>query len=222
MGAVQPQIRDIDNLPIVLSEGNSIDRLGFILVNRRGERMKSKNPPHPVFALTAACMLFRRSAYEIAGGFDGDYFLSYDEIDLCWRTWLAGFSIYCVPSAVIWHKPSTTVNAFFRFQLSYFDCRNRLTSMVKNYSYPLLAKYLIPSILASLFDVTRKLLHNDWRAAIGTVRALGEIIASLNETLRKRRFVQRTRRIPDSYLLHNGLIVPMNFTRLYPRSTGFD
>jgi hypothetical protein len=94
--------------------------------------------------------------------------------------------------------------------------------MVKNYSYPALAKYLIPSILANVFDVTRKLLQGDWEAAIGTVTALGEIIANLDETVRKRGSVQRTRRIPDSYLLHNGLIVPMNFARLYKRSTGFD
>ena len=222
MGAVQPQIRDVDSLRTILSEGNLIDRLGFISVQRRGESAKPKVLPHPVFAITAACMLFRRSAYEIAGGFDGDYFLSYDEIDLCWRTWLAGFSIYCVPSAVIWHKPSTTVNAFFKSQLSYFDCRNRLNSLVKNYSSPLLAKYLVPSVLANVLGVTTKLLQNDWRAAIGTVRALCEILASLDETLRKRQFAQRIRRIPDSYLLQNGLIAPMHFAQLYQRSTRID
>jgi GT2 family glycosyltransferase len=178
--------------------------------------------PHPVFAATAACMLFRRAAYDVVGGFDGDYFLSYDEIDLCWRTWLAGFAVYCVPSAVIWHKPSTTANTFFKSQLSFFDCRNRLNSMIKNYSSPVLARYLIPSILANLFDLARQLIQNDRRGATGTLRAYGEIIAGLNETLRKRWSVQRSRIIPDSYLLDNGLIIPMNFSRLYKLSTQFD
>lgn len=222
IGAVQPQIRDLKNLPIILSEGNLIDRLGFVHVKGRGRHPKLGTPPNPVFAITAACMLFRRSAYETAGGFDGDYFLSYDEVDLCWRTWLAGYSVYYVPSAIIWHKASTTVNTFFSPQLSYFDCRNRLRTIVKNYSSTLLARYLIPSILASFFEATRKLLQNDKSGFIGTARAVGNTITSLNVTLRKRHSIQRTRKITDSYLLRKGLIAPMNFAKLYQRSIRFD
>jgi hypothetical protein len=113
------------------------------------------------------------------------------------------------------------VNAFFRSQLSYFDCKNRLNSMVKNYSSLLLAKYLIPSILANVFNVTRKMRQNDWEGVIGIARALGEIVAGLDDTLRKRSLIQRGRKIKDSYLLDEGLIVPMNLARLSQRSSGF-
>lgn len=218
IGAVQPQIRDLKDRTVILSEGNRIDRLGFIHVDRRGERSYSQGPPHAVFAATAACMLFRKCAYDDAGGFDPSFFLSYDEVDLCWRTWLAGYAVYCVPQALVWHCASTTVNTFFRSELSYFDARNRLKSIVKNYSFRFLAKYLLPSTIASVFESTRRSFENNDAEIVGTARAIIEMISSLEEILRKRRLVQSRRTLKDSDLLREGLIIPINFAKLFRRS----
>jgi GT2 family glycosyltransferase len=219
IGAVQPQIRDLRNPETMLSEGNSMDSLGFVFVEGLGERVNRQASPKLVFALTAACMLFRRPAFEAVGGFDENYFFSYDEIDLCWRTWLAGYQLYYVPQAIIWHRASTTVDQFFKSQVPYFDCKNRLNSMIKNYEADLLARYLIPSVLASMVIATRKLAQGNLRGAISIARALVKTLFTLNETLRKRRYVQSTRKIPDSDLLAERLIIPTNFARLYQRLT---
>jgi GT2 family glycosyltransferase len=63
MGAVQPQIRDIDNLPIILSEGNLIDRLGSHLqqhaccsdvLHMRSRADSTETTSYPTMRLTFA------------------------------------------------------------------------------------------------------------------------------------------------------------------------
>jgi hypothetical protein len=218
IGAVQPQIRDFRNPSIIISEGNVIDKLGFVSVERFGETASRRKPPHPILSATAACMLFRRHAFEIAGGFDEDYFLSYDEIDLCWRTWLRGYEIYCVPDAIIWHRASTTVDRFFRSKVSYFDSRNRLKSIMKNYGKSLLTMYFVPSILATVAVAVSKALRGDIGGATATVKGVWKALAGLAETLQWRHYVQTGRKIPDSYLLDRGLITRVAIPGLYRRS----
>jgi len=50
-----------------------------------------------------AAMLVRRSVIEQVGGMDADFFMYYEEVDLCYRIKQAGWRIVFVPDAVITH-----------------------------------------------------------------------------------------------------------------------
>jgi len=52
---------------------------------------------------TAACVLLRRQAFEAVEGFDLDYFLYFEDVDLCRRLRLAGWRLGQVQEAVAWH-----------------------------------------------------------------------------------------------------------------------
>jgi GT2 family glycosyltransferase len=54
------------------------------------------------FAVGAA-LLFRREAFRSVGGFDPDYFLFYEEVDLCLRLEQAGWEIVSCPAATFAH-----------------------------------------------------------------------------------------------------------------------
>ena len=54
------------------------------------------------FAVGAA-LLFRRAAFRAVGGFDPDYFLFYEEVDLCLRLEQAGWDIVSCPAAAFRH-----------------------------------------------------------------------------------------------------------------------
>jgi GT2 family glycosyltransferase len=57
-------------------------------------------------AVTAACMLVSREAYEAVNGFDEDYQLNYSDVDLCIKIRKAGWRIVFTPDARLIHHES--------------------------------------------------------------------------------------------------------------------
>ena len=60
--------------------------------------------------LSGCCMFVRREALECVGLFDEHFFAYYEDSDWCLRAREARLRLHYLPSAVIWHKVSATVN----------------------------------------------------------------------------------------------------------------
>ncbi|HEY9809288.1 MAG TPA: glycosyltransferase family 2 protein [Halomicronema sp.] len=61
-----------------------------------------------VSAVTAACMLMRKDAFEKIGGFDENFAVGFGDVDLCLRTRQAGYRIiFCSQSLLIHHESYT-------------------------------------------------------------------------------------------------------------------
>ncbi len=56
-----------------------------------------------VDALSGSCMMVRRQAIDKIGLLDEDIFMFGEDIDWCWRIKQAGWSVFYLPSAVIYH-----------------------------------------------------------------------------------------------------------------------
>jgi GT2 family glycosyltransferase len=62
-----------------------------------------------VSAVTAACLVIRKDAFEQVGGFDERAFpVSYNDVDLCVRLHDAGLRVVYAPSAELFHKESAS------------------------------------------------------------------------------------------------------------------
>jgi GT2 family glycosyltransferase len=59
-------------------------------------------------ALTAACLLVRRDAFEAVGGFDAGYLYGQEDVDLALRWRAAGWRLLYDGRAVLWHHESAT------------------------------------------------------------------------------------------------------------------
>ena len=59
--------------------------------------------PSEVEAITGACMLMRSETFRLIGGFDSQYFMYGEDMDLCARVQAAGLKVHYVPSAEIIH-----------------------------------------------------------------------------------------------------------------------
>jgi GT2 family glycosyltransferase len=59
--------------------------------------------PVEVEALSGGCVLVRRDILELLAGWDEDYFLHVEDLDLCHRCRLAGYRLLFVPAAVAVH-----------------------------------------------------------------------------------------------------------------------
>ena len=57
----------------------------------------------PIGAVTAACMLLKKDAFQAVGGFDENYHYGYEDVDLCLKLIRAGYVNYYCPSAVLFH-----------------------------------------------------------------------------------------------------------------------
>jgi GT2 family glycosyltransferase len=66
---------------------------------------KEKDYPEPieVDSVIGACMMVRREALDQVGLLDEDYFLFLEETDWCYRMKRAGWKIYYVPDAEVYH-----------------------------------------------------------------------------------------------------------------------
>jgi N-acetylglucosaminyl-diphospho-decaprenol L-rhamnosyltransferase len=64
-----------------------------------------KEPPHERVAgwLSGSCLLLRRDAFDAVGGFDPEYFMYFEVLDLGGRLSKAGWKNIYVPSAVVAH-----------------------------------------------------------------------------------------------------------------------
>jgi GT2 family glycosyltransferase len=65
--------------------------------------------PFPVDMISGSCMLFRTSALNIAGAFDENTFLYYEEAIICEKFRQQGLLTYVVPSAYVIHKHAASV-----------------------------------------------------------------------------------------------------------------
>lgn len=63
----------------------------------------------PVFWASGASMCIRSSVFHEMKGFDEYFFAHQEEIDLCWRIQLAGYTVYSCPASVVYHVGGGTL-----------------------------------------------------------------------------------------------------------------
>ena len=68
--------------------------------------------PSSVDAISGACLMIRRSLFEEVGRFSMDYFMYAEDVDLCYKASVRGFTNYYSPHAVVVHHGGkSTANA---------------------------------------------------------------------------------------------------------------
>lgn len=80
---------------------------------------------------SGCCMMLKKEVIEKVGLFDENYFLYYEDNDLCKRVRLAGYKILYVPQAVIWHKNAGSAGGSGSSLQDYYITRNRLMFGIK-------------------------------------------------------------------------------------------
>ncbi len=64
-------------------------------------------------------MAFRRDRLLAIGGFDEQFRIAGDDVDVCWRLQARGWKLGFSPAAVVWHHRRNTVKGYFKQQLNY-------------------------------------------------------------------------------------------------------
>lgn len=155
--------------------GDVMHASGLAYRSNHGKRRTTPPPLGETFSACAAAMLARREAFDAVGGFDARYFSYLEDVDLCFRLRLAGWSVLQSPDAVVAHVGggSGASTAFAEF----YGARNRLWTFVKCMPpalfWPLLPVHLAANALAATFALRRGV--HAWRGWLAGVGGLAPI-----------------------------------------------
>jgi len=183
VGAVGPSLRNDDgslqiswNLPMGLKweflEANGLQTWWRRKVVRQHQ---SANPdgPWPVGLCTAACISIRASLFRQIGGFDEDFFLNSEDIDLCDRIRATGHEVHVLPGIWSYHGNSRLQSrdlgrfVFHRLQGKAVYLRKRYHGLRKMVA----AMFFLEQVLLRLFvgsvflrGIQRTRLSGYWKA----------------------------------------------------------
>ncbi|QQS43494.1 glycosyltransferase [Candidatus Roizmanbacteria bacterium] len=157
-----------------------------------------------VFSGKSAAMIIPKKQFERIGGFDEKMEWLVEDTDLCFRNWLAGYTVLYQPAITVFHNDPTyekTKKYYSMLQPKYRGCRNTIRSVIKNVEgkrlwYALPVQVGIWIVLAVII-----LLRFDLRAGGELVQGILWNFMNITDTLRERKKIQRLRIISDEDLL---------------------
>jgi GT2 family glycosyltransferase len=202
IGAAQPKLL-LDDEVHIDAAGGFIDYLGRVY--QRGvfeEDVGQYDKIDEVFYAKNAAVIFRRKILKEVGLLDPDYFMYYEETDLCWRIWLRGYRVVYVPTSVVYHKGAATMGKKRSPEAIFSDRKNQIATLIKNYRLGNLVKYL-PPILTRMFLFSVKLALKGKRdLAAAYLKAIIWNIVNLRKLWKKRMYVQHViRRVSDEEVM---------------------
>jgi GT2 family glycosyltransferase len=151
----------------------------------------------PVYIM-GVLTIFRRDLLLNIGGFDLSYIFGYEDIDVAWRLYLAGYKVLYVPQSVIYHKSGATAkdnpsSRRPRAEFFYLNKRNRLITLLKNYSMVNMIKALIITLFEYYLTVWYFFLTGSKMYGVQTVRAMLYPFRNLRKIMLKRAPIQKSR-----------------------------
>jgi GT2 family glycosyltransferase len=88
-----------------------------------------------VAGVSGVSMAVRREWFIDSGGFDGEFFMYFEDTDLCLRAWLEGYRVRFVPGSVVLHAFGATTGSPYAAWRYYYGTRNRLLITFKAYDW---------------------------------------------------------------------------------------
>jgi GT2 family glycosyltransferase len=163
-----------------------------------GERdVGQYDEPRAIFGACGGAAMYRRSALELVGDFDEDFFAFYEDVDWNLRAQLAGLSCRYVPSAVVYHMGSATIGRGLSDFTRYHLWRNTLWIIAKDLPGSALLRHAPQLALGQAVNLAVAI--RDRKLGIW-LRVWRDALRGLPRALRERRDVQSRRRIDAAAL----------------------
>ena len=114
------------------SSGDFIDNLGVVY------NSKTKiDEIREVSSARGASMLVRSDIFEKLDGFDQKFFITFEDVDLCWRSWILGYRVLIIPTSIVYHEGGITIKKI-KSEIAFHGFKNQLAMKITNFE-PILA-----------------------------------------------------------------------------------
>ena len=176
----------------------------------------------PVGSICGASFLIRKKVFQEVNGFDNNYFLYSDEVDLCHRVWLAGYYVVFCPKSVAYHygggtagKLATGKHSLLASRLSsplrvFYGNRNSLINIIKNFELKNVFLGMLFSFFLFLLQLTFILRKLEVKYIKLLIKAYIWPIRNLKLICKKRVFIQAKRKLKDSELVKKNICLSLS------------
>lgn len=199
VGFCASKIRYFDKRQLIDTVGDAFTTGGFAF--KRGwlqidEGQYAK--PERVFGACAGAAMYRKRMLDDIGKFDEDFFAYQEDADLNFRAQLAGYHCLFVPKAMVFHHVGGTSKTTGYDRWIRLGQRNLIFVLVKNLPVGLWFRFGIPILLSQTCLFAMR-VYGGYGVAV--LKGLWDAFAQLRPILRKRRAIQRSRRVSNGYLI---------------------
>ncbi|QNG35997.1 glycosyltransferase [Geodermatophilaceae bacterium NBWT11] len=140
--------------------GEKVDYVGGgVNFQGQGYKLEAGRPdsdewstPRDVLFFTGSAAVLRVSAFADAGGFDEQFFMFYEDVDLGWRLNLLGHRVRYVPSSLVFHRHHASIEKFGSYRERYLLERNALLTLYKNLGEDGLHAALAPALMLAVHN----------------------------------------------------------------------
>lgn len=176
--------------------GDSYTRAGVGLLRGHGMPYHAYETQEWIFGACAAAALYRRRMIDEIGFFDEDFFLLYEDVDLSFRAQLKGYRCLYVPEAKIYHKTSSSIVRDSYVSI-YYGHRNLEWVYFQNMPKRLLGKTMLLHLVHIMGSIFYFSCHGQMRSILS---AKWHGFRNIKGVLRKRRRIQKGKRVEDAYI----------------------
>ncbi len=213
-GAAQSKIKIIPENELLDDVATYLTPIGFLYHVGFFEKDQEKyNQRFFTFSPKGACFFIRKSILEQVGLLDDRFYCYFEESDLAWRIWMAGYKIVYEPESSIYHHQAGSIKKQTSANRDYFSFRNRLNSLLTNLSLPSLLLILPLHLLAISIFIIFYFFRFQWSNLIAIFKALFWNLKEVPSTFKKRVFVQKKLRTVSDFKLFKQIfkIPPVSY-----------
>jgi GT2 family glycosyltransferase len=139
-GGKQNSVASFPNLLTLLTNTSLLE---YLFPNRYPSKRYSYDKPIEVDSCIGACLLVRRKAVEDVGMFDERYFFFFEETDLAYQMKKAGWRVYQVPTALIYHFQGQSIGRDIQSRIEFYRSRHQFFRKWKSRPHFIVARIVI-------------------------------------------------------------------------------
>jgi GT2 family glycosyltransferase len=196
VGLVTPKIVLRGNPDLINTCGTAVHMSGITLCRGLGMPRETFSDQEVIGAVSGAAFVIRRELFEKIGGFDENFFMYMEDIDLSLRAQLTGATCLFEPKSIVEHEFSLR----FGPRKVFYQERNRYLMLLKTLRWSTLV-LMLPTLLVAEIITWGFVLLQDRENYQNKFKAYTWIASNWTEILENRKRIQSQRTIPDRRLL---------------------
>jgi len=99
-----------------------------------------------ILGARGASFMIRKEIFEKLSGFDEQFFISFEDVDLGWRTWISGYKVVVNPKSIVYHHGGKTTEEF-RSEITFHGYKNQLSMKLTNFEFNFALKSLVQFLI---------------------------------------------------------------------------